>query len=203
MTQHLCLASHQPGWEHSTSAPIRKPGKPETYLYPPPKKISEEECPGKPEKINLPKTAASARHRCEMPEEDRTWLSVTHSNFTLVSNSHFFELWSVRFNFTSKLFIPLNTPDSHILLIVLTQLITPALARSDKRNGSDLRLVTLRSLQSILSIRSGSGSSEGMEGRLNTLLSLCCYLHELHSLLFIFSCRPCGSEGALLCLDEI
>lgn len=35
MTQHLCLASHQSGWEHSTSALIRIPGKPETQVYPP------------------------------------------------------------------------------------------------------------------------------------------------------------------------
>lgn len=39
MTQHLCLASHQPGWEHSTSVPIRIPGKAETQVYPPLKNL--------------------------------------------------------------------------------------------------------------------------------------------------------------------
>lgn len=37
MAQRLCLAGHQPGWEHSTSALVRIPGKAETqeYLSPP------------------------------------------------------------------------------------------------------------------------------------------------------------------------
>lgn len=47
----------------------------------------------------------------KLPVKAGGLLSVTHSHFSLVSSSDLFELWSVRFNFTSKLFITLNTAD--------------------------------------------------------------------------------------------
>lgn len=91
-----------------TSVPIRNPGKPEMQVTPRYLSRNVQENLGK---LAFPILLLLPDGDIKLPVKARGLLSVTHSHFSLVSSSDLFELWSVRFNFTSKLFITLNTAD--------------------------------------------------------------------------------------------
>lgn len=103
-----CLAIHPPGWRCYTSVPIRNPGKLEMQVTPRYLSRNVQENLGK---LAFPILLLLPDGDIKLPVKAGGLLSVTHSHFSLVSSSDLFELWSVRFNFTSKLFITLNTAD--------------------------------------------------------------------------------------------